>query len=443
MKRDPKKQDSDGGRRGVLKEGVQGREVLAWSFFDFANSGYSTVVITAVFNAYFVSVVARGEAWGTLVWSLTLSASYLLVIVFAPIVGVFADFYRIKKKLLFISTFGCVLFTALLSTVSEGGVVLAICLVILSNFFFGTGENLIAAFLPELARTRALGKVSGWGWAFGYLGGLITLGICLFYLTSGFWIDPKVSATMFITASVFLLASLPTFTLLRERGNNRFLNKPNFLAGHRLLISSILKLNHFRDLKRFLFCLATYQAGVQAVIALAAIYAEQAMGFTTKETILLILVVNVTACIGALAFGYAQDKLGHKQCIFIILIGWLFTVVVAYASSDRSIFWLVANMAGLFLGSSQSAGRALIAYLSPAGCEAEFFSLWGIAVKISSILGPISYGVVVFCNQGDHRQAILFLGLFFILGLFILRTVNPAKGRRTAVQYSRDLKSEN
>jgi MFS transporter, UMF1 family len=163
----------------TLGAGVRPREVWAWAMFDFANSGYTTVVITAVFNAYFVSVVAQGAVWGTFAWTLALSVSYALIMLTAPLIGAYADAHAAKKKLLVLTTVACVASTAALGLVGPGELALGIALVVVSNFFFGSGENLIAAFLPEIARGRALGKVSGWGWGLGYLGGLLTLGLCL------------------------------------------------------------------------------------------------------------------------------------------------------------------------------------------------------------------------------------------------------------------------
>src|SRR5262245_62046010 len=201
--------------RQVLAPAVKFREVWAWSMYDFANSGYTTVVITAVFSAYFVAAVAGQAPWATFAWTAALSVSYAAVLLTGPLVGAWADVHAAKKKLLLFSTAGCVLFTAALYFASPGAVTLAIVLLILSNYFFGTGENLIAAFLPELADSKAMGRVSGWGWAFGYVGGIVALGICLFYITGAQKAGDKaahfVPVTMLITAALFALASLPTF----------------------------------------------------------------------------------------------------------------------------------------------------------------------------------------------------------------------------------------
>jgi UMF1 family MFS transporter len=181
-------------------------------------------------------------------------------------------------------------------------------------------------------------------------------------------------------------------------------------------------------------CIVFYQAGIQTVIALAAIYAEQALGFTTKDTITLILVVNVTAAAGAFAFGAVQDRLGHVRTIALTLWLWIATTLIAWSATRPGLFWVAANLAGLCLGSSQSAGRALVGYLSPADRRAEFFGLWGLAVKLSSILGPITYGSVTWATSGNHRLAMLATGGFFVAGLVLLSGIDVARGRRAAEQ---------
>src|SRR5512134_448728 len=207
--------------RENLAPGVRPVEVFSWAMFDFANSGYTTVVITAVFNVYFVAVVAGNAPWATFAWTAAVAVSYALIVVTAPVIGAYADVHAAKKRLLLFTTLGCVVFTAGLALVGEGQLALGIALVILSNFFFGSGENLIAAFLPELARGEAMGKVSGWGWSLGYLGGIVALGACLVYVThaqaQGATAAEFVPVTMLITAAVFAIASLPTFIFLRER----------------------------------------------------------------------------------------------------------------------------------------------------------------------------------------------------------------------------------
>jgi UMF1 family MFS transporter len=421
----------------VLNPGVRRREVAAWAMYDFANSGYTTVVITAVFNAYFVSVVAGGADWATLAWTLALAVSYLATIVTGPAIGAYADAQACKKRLLAMTTAGCVLFTAALAAVGEGELWLAVVLVILSNYCFAVGENLIAAFLPELARGEALGRVSGWGWSVGYLGGLLTLGLCLAWVTAaqsaGATAEQYVPATMLITAGMFLLASLPTFLVLRERARPQP-HPPGRLGTALSRIGRTwAESRRFTDLRRFLLCLLCYQAGVQTVVTLAAIYAQQEMGFGTGQTITLILLVNITAAAGAFGFGTVQDRLGHRLSLALTLVVWLAAIMCAALATGPTLFWIAANLVGLALGASQSAGRALIGYLSPPDRLAEFFGLWGVAVKLSAVIGPVSYGLMNWLSGGQHRIALLLTGAFFLGGLLLLATIDVRRGRRAAL----------
>jgi UMF1 family MFS transporter len=405
--------------------------------FDFANSGFTTVVITAIFNAYFVSVVAANQEWATLAWTSALAVSYFLIILTAPLLGAYADVHSAKKRLLLMTTVGCVGFTALLSTVGPGDLWLAVLLIILANFFFGSGENLIAAFLPDLARGEALGRVSGWGWSLGYIGGLFSLGCSLIYVNwaqgQGLQAAQFVPITMLITALLFAASSVPTFLYLRER--------PHFSPiVYPILAQSVTRLKEvfsqswpYVDLRRFLICLTFYQAGVQTVIILAAIYAQQVMGFGAADTILLVLIVNITAALGALIFGSVQDKIGHVATISVTLIGWILMVLLAWAAEGPVMFWISANLAGLCLGASQSSSRALVGFFSPASHRAEFFGLWGLAVKLSSILGPITYGLISWITKGDHRLAMLVTGIYFMIGLLILMGINVQRGREAAL----------
>jgi len=404
--------------------------------YDFANSGYTTVVITAVFSAYFVAEVAGNAPWATFAWTAALAVSYALIMCTAPVIGAWADAHAAKKSLLGATTLGCIAFTAALALIGRGDVAGGIALIILSNFFFGSGENLIAAFLPEIAEGEALGRVSGWGWSLGYCGGLVALGICLAYVTHaqgrGAPATEFVPVTMLITAAIFALACLPTFLFLRERAQPQPDGSTAVRSAFARLRETLRTAHRYRDLRRFLVCLVLYQAGIQTVIALAAIYAQQAMGFTTRDTLLLILVVNVTAALGAFAFGYVQDRLGHVPTIVLTLLGWVVTVLLAWRAEGPALFWVAANLVGVCLGSSQSAGRALVAYLSPPGRQAEFFGLWGLAVKLSSILGPLTYGAVTWLSGGDHRLAILITGGYFIAGIAIIAGVDAGRGRAAA-----------
>jgi UMF1 family MFS transporter len=407
--------------------------------YDFANSGYTTVVITAVFAAYFVGGVAGGASWATLAWTLGLSLSYAIVMLTMPGLGAWADRHAAKKRLLIFSTVGCVLSTAALAWVGPGQVALALALLVLSNTFFSYGESLTASFLPELAKPQAMGRVSGWGWALGYIGGMLTLGICLAYvLAAQARAEPAASfvpVTMLITAGMYGAAALVTFALLREHTPPQ--PDAPLAQGAR---ASLLQLRStwrdsvpYPDFRQLLACAVAYQAGVAVAISLAAIYAEQVIGFAPQETMVLIFVLNIAAFIGAFVFGYVQDALGHKRALALTIVGWILTCALAAFSTTKGEFWWAAGLAGICMGSSQSAGRAMAALLVPPARLGEFFGLWTFAIRLASIVGPLSYGLITWLTGGNQRLAIASTALMFVLGLLLLRPVDMDRGQR-AVQ---------
>jgi UMF1 family MFS transporter len=421
----------------ALNEGVRRREVFGWAMYDFANSGYTTVVLTAVFNSYFVGVAAQGADWATLAWTMVIAASSLVVMLTMPALGAYADLRARKKRMLALTTAACVVATAALAFVGRGDLWLAALAVIVSNVCYSYGESLTAAFLPELARADSMGRVSGWGWSFGYFGGMLSLGLCLAYVLSaqarGVPATEFVPVTMLITAVVYGGASLATFALLRERARPQpGASGPGVRAALQRLGSTWRRARAYHDFCWLLACAACYQAGIAVVIALAAVYAEQALGFKQAQTMLLIFLVNIAAAIGAFAFGYWQDRIGHKRALGITLAGWVVMTLLAALATEPGLFWVAAVIAGLCMGSSQSAGRALAGVFAPETQRAEFYGLWTFATRLSAIVGPLTYGLVTWLTGGNHRLAILSTAVFFVVGLVLLLPLDVARGRMAA-----------
>lgn len=416
------------------------REIFAWAMFDFANSGYTTVVLTAIFNVYFVGVIAGAYDTGTatFLWTLAMAVTNILVLISAPVLGAIADHGAHKKRFLLASTLGCVVFTLLLGILGKGEIVAAMVLVILASIMYGTGENLIAAFLPEIARQEDMGRISGYGWALGFVGGLLVLGVCLGYITwakqSGQAATQFVPVTMWITAAAFGLAAIPTFLWLPERAVPVAMppGQSYLRIGFVRVRHTLTHARHYRDLFRFLWALAVYYCGIYTVIVLAAVYAEQVMGFNQQEIIFLILIVNVTAAAGSLVFGLFQDRLGSVATLAFTLVIWIVALLLAYVAESRALFWVVANLIGLAMGASQSAGRALVGQFSPPDRAAEFFGLWGLASKLAAAVGPLVYGLIAYLSHGNHRLALLSTAGFFVVGLLMLVSVNERRGRTAA-----------
>jgi UMF1 family MFS transporter len=426
--------DADSVRTVVqaLNPGVARREVWAWAMYDFANSGYTTVVLTTVFSAYFVGVVAAGVSWGTLAFTAALSFSYLMVMLTMPAMGARADARAGKRRLLFTSTAGCVAATLLLALTGPGDIVWGLFALALSNYCYCVGESIVAAFLPEIARPEALGRVSGWGWSFGYFGGMLTLGLSLALVSwagdHGMAASQYVPYVLVLTAAVFAIAAVPSFLFLRERTPPSMVRTQGMLA--RLATAWRETGKQFRDFRLLLLCGACYHAGISVVITLSAVYATEAMGFTMAQTMMLVFTVNIAAAAGAFLFGYAQDRVGHKPALGITLAGWILMIALAYAAIQLWVFWLAATVAGLCMGTSQSAGRAMVGALAPRHRLAEFYSLWTFATQLAAVVGPLCYGLVAWLTDGNHRLALLFTGLFFVAGLAVLANLDFVRGAK-------------
>ena len=386
----------DANAASALNPGVARREVFGWAMYDFANSGYTTVVLTAVFNAYFVATVAGNAPWATFAWTVALGVSYAIVMVAGPVVGAWADARAAKKRALAATTVACVAGTALLAGAGPGDVAWAVAFIVVSNVAYALGENITAAFLPELARPAAVGRVSGWGWSLGYFGGILALGLSLAWVLSaparGSTTAQSVAGTMLLTAAVFAIASLPTFLLLRERAvpaprTARPVARARAPGAHREGGGGIprpargLRLRHLLpggggDRDRARGDLRRAGDGVPDEGHDPAHHRGERDGGHRR------LRASATRRIASARCGRCASRSS----------AWIVMVVVAYFGTTQAVFWIAANLAGLAMGSSQSAGRALVAYFSPPDRSAEFFGLWGVATRLASILGPVTYG---------------------------------------------------
>ena len=414
--------------------------------YDFANSGYTTVVLTAIFNAWFVGVIAGGaggleEGTATLLWTTTIAAANLLVLFAAPVMGALGDQQAIKKRLLMITTVGCVTATASLALVGPGDYLAAMAIVLVGTVMFASGESLVAAFLPEIADSEHMGRISGYGWSLGYVGGVLTLVLCLLFVRwneqQGLPQQVAIDGSMLITAALFALAALPTFLFLKERAQPQARPDPAasiVKAVFARLGRTLHEVQRFKDLTRLLLTITVYQSGVITVVVLAAVYAQEAMGFTTEQLLILIIVVNITSAIGAFLFGFFQDRVGSARALGISLTIWIAAVTLGFFADTETDLWIVGNLVGLAMGASQSIGRALVGQFTPVSRTGEFFGLWGLANRLAALLGPMSYGLVTYVSGGDHRLALLSTLAFFAIGLLMLQSVDEKRGILAAVE---------
>ena len=405
-----------------MSEPVRRREIFGWCCYDFANSAFITVVITVVYGPYFTGVVAAGWAGANTLWSVILASSQVVVMVFGPALGVLADVTGSKKKFLLSMMWVCSAATAALWLTGPGTVALAAGLVIVAYAAFSFGENFCASFLSELSTPANCGRISGYGWSFGYLGGLGALGLAMLVLS----VSPDGVRWVFVVTALFMVAAtLPVLLLLRERKQPESHVARWWQLGWESVLRAARDLPQHRDLLRFFWAFLLYMSGLGAVVAFAAIYSVEVLGFTTGENLVLFASLQISSALGALAFGWWQDRAGSVNMLTAALLLWCLVAVGAYFCQTKEMFFLVGNLAGLAIGSCQAGSRAVVSLLSPRERAAEFFGFWGVFGKLAAVVGPLFMGVLA--DVFDLRVAVLSTLVFFVGGLIVLRGVRMAR----------------
>ncbi len=424
------------------------REIFGWAMFDFANSSYTTVIVTVVYATVFPKLIVGDERLGNLLWSATLSASYALVVLTAPLFGAIMDFSKAKKRFLMASWLLTVFATALLGLAGPGQVALAMALLLVSNFGFSSGESFASSFLPDLGPPDSLGRISGMAWGLGYFGGLLSTAAVLFGL------GPATAENLDgvrligpVTAAFFFVGALPTFAFLRERGEAQALppGQTYVSVGLSRIRQSVRDVRAFRDLLVFLGSLFFSQAGLSIVIAFAFIYGDQVIRWAPETMMAMFVITQLTAAVGAFLFGFIQDRIGARNAYALTMVLWIVAATLIYATpqlttalngafgtswSAEHVFLAVGSLAGTGLGAAQSSGRALVGLFAPPAKAGEIFGLWGVMGKLAAIFGLLGLGALQAAL--GLQTAILFCAVLFVGGLVVALQVNERRGRETA-----------
>lgn len=407
--------------------------------YDVADSAFTTVIITAFYANFFKDVVVGDKTQGTFLWGIALSSSEIIVAVTAPILGAIADFAGYRKKFLAVCAAMIVFFTGALWFAGPGMTMVAMVLFIAANLGFAAGGTFIDSFLPGISNESNAGRISGYKWALGYLGGLSCVALCTPF-ANGIKQNPTAAelsgARMIplIVAIWYAVAVIPAFMFLRERSSPQPLPPgDNYLTvGFRQLKRTFGHIRHYGDLFKLLIAFLVYNDGVVTVIGFAAIYAVDTINFTQGEIAFMFIILNVVAAAGAFTAGRVADWIGQKRTIFISLAIWIVAVMIAWYAKDKSTFWVAATMVGIGMGSTQSVTRSLLALFTPKQNASEFFGFLGIAGRALAFLGPLVFGALTKAT-GSQRPAILAIAAFFIVGAFLLSFVNERKGKEAAL----------
>ncbi|WDE02342.1 MFS transporter [Thalassomonas actiniarum] len=419
---------------------VSKREIFGWAMYDFANSSYTTVVITYIYSAFFVSqIVPADSGLRDSYWAIAIVISTLLSVILAPVLGAMADLSGQKKKYLTVLTFTSVVFTAALFFVDPGQVWLGIGLLIFSNTAWMLSENFIASFLPEITTPENIGKISGIGWGIGYIGGLLSLVLMIGLITASAEETPQLyisqnQVAMVVVAIFYLLAALPTYLLLKERA---VVKEQYRDAGIALVFKTsaqrvgdmMVLIREYPVLFRFFIPFTVYSAGIAVIVKFFGIYASEELNISGTFLIITGAILQLASMIGAITFGVIQDKKGASFTLKASLIWWLLGIsgvyfleyVAAFFAMDiKHMFIVIAFIAGSALGATQSASRAVVGLITKKEDASLSYGLWGVfgkfAIVLGMIFGPISDAV------GRHN-ALLVVMVYFIVGYLLLRLV--------------------
>lgn len=434
---------------------VRPREIVSWAMFDFANSSYTTIIVTVAYGVIFSKLIAP-PGQGDALWGTAIALGNLFVLLLSPIIGAVADDSGRKKPFLFVTYATCVVGTALLWFVTPGHEILGLALFVLSFVGFSFGENLTAAFLPEISKPDNIGKISGLGWGLGYFGGLGSL-ILVRPLLQGGFVLPNLENLRLVgvaTAAFFLIAAIPTFVFLKERAPRGSGSLVSYVrAGFGRLAETAHSIRRFSELGRFLAIFFVYSCGLSSVFAFAGIYAERTIGFSSDEMILLFILLQLSAAGGAFTFGFIQDRLGAVNTIRITLGLWVLVCIGVYLCGSggslffgrwtgKQMFWGVSMFSGIAIGSLQSASRGLVGLFSPSEKSGEFFGFWGLSGKAAYMVGPFVFGLI---STATHSQRIAMLSTagFFLLGLLAMPLVSEKRGRAAVAVWHAEKEAEN
>lgn len=397
------------------------KKIFIWSLFDFANTSFSIVVVTFLYAVYFKKIVAGGESIGDLYWSLGTSIAMIITAIISPILGAISDYSAGKKRFLLFFTLLCITGTSSLYFIGSGNVLWGIIIFIIANVGFEAGLVFYDAFLPEITEPKNYGRVSGYGFAMGYLGSLATLALIFPFIK----VD-MIRESFPIAALFFLLFSLPLFIYLKDNRKVVTQHESYYIIGISRVWNTLSHLKNYKNLATFLLAYFFYIEGVNTIIFFSGNYASTTLGFSDNELLIFFLTVQTTAIAGSVILGIVADSIGQKKTIIITLALWIITVMIAFLIHDKNAFYVVGLLAGAAMGSSQSTSRSLMSKLTPPEKKTEFFGFYSFFGKSSAVIGPLVFGLVSFIS-GSQRLAIISIEFFFIVGLLILLKVKDPK----------------
>ena len=433
-------------------------EVLAWSMYDFANQPFTNIVVTFIYGTFFTTIVASDEISGTQQWSHAVSVTAIIVALLSPIMGALADRGGYRKTFMFVFTWLTVVATTALYFVMPGEIFRALFWFVIANVGFEMGAVFCNAYLPDISHSKNIGRISGYGWSLGYVGGLIALALAMVFLvqtdTPVFGFEKgeasayeNIRATNLLVAVWFALFSIPTFLFLRDRKPDKKALLKNVKHTLKDFRQTVKELRAYPQIMKFLLARLVYNDGLVTIFAFGGIYAAGTLNFTFDEIMLMGIVLNVTAGLGSFLMGFLDDWVGGRMTIKVTLVGLMIAIVLAIAAPDlrpslqyvlggdavpdfitgKNIFWIAAVLIGIFSGPNQAASRSLMGRFTPEEKKNEFFGFFAFSGKATAFVGPFLFGVLTVLFE-SQRAGIFVIFFFFLIGFILLHKVNENLG---------------
>ena len=410
----------------ILSKIKNRKEVLAWSFYDFANQPFTTIIVTFIYSAFFVKVIAPNPQIGTAMWANAIAVTAIIVAVLSPILGAIADNGGYRKFFLISFTAICSLFSVLLYFPEAGDVFWALTLFIIANIAFEMGTVFCNSYLPDLSNQENSGSISGFAWGLGFVGGLLALFLALLLFDVNNPVElRKINVLVGIWFAVF---SIPTFLFLKDRKKEK-LTKKHISDSFATIRKTFNSITYYKQISQFLIARLFFNDGLITIFALGGIYAVGTINFTFEEVMLLGIVLNFAAGFGSFLFGYLEDKIGAKRVINISLIVLIIATFIAYFAPEtnfpKEMFWVAGVLIGLMVGPNQSCSRSLMAQLAPKEKQNEFFGFFALTGKATSFLGPLLFGIIT--TYYSQQMALWVVIILFVVGLLLFNRITFTK----------------
>lgn len=416
------------------------RSILAWCFYDWANTAFSTVIITFIFSVFFTRGIIGDETLGSTLWSYAISFSGLFIAVLGPLMGAVADHSGDRKRWIFWLSVLCIIPTAMLWWAepgnATGNIVFVLACVIIGNIGFELAQVFYNAMLPHIAPPHMIGRISGWAWGLGYMGGLLALAITLFGLVGVGDMEPllpisgadsaNIRASGPLAALWFAVFMIPLFLYTKDIERSPLTFTQSLRAGRKQLMRSIYQIRQHKNVALFLVASAIYRDGLVTLFAVGGVYAAGQFGMDFQEILIFAIGLNITAGLGAFGFAWMDDAIGSRTTAIISICGLILSGLAILMVADKETFTILACVLGIFIGPAQAASRTLAGRLAPPGMVTQTFGLYAFTGKSVTFLGPLAYGwaTSVFDSQQAGMMSII---LFWLVGVVMLTFVTEEK----------------